>query len=296
MNRISIVSFVTALLTLSCVTNTPDIDTQSGANKLTISLPTTRTALGEKSGESYPLYWSEGDCIALNGIRSEAALISATNPSSAEFSFNATLSYPYLVTYPFVNGTSSESPIVAFAAEQNYVEKSTEAGILPMYGYATSGSAIHLNHLAALLRFPVVASEAGTTLSKIVITSSEADLAGEFVVNCTDGTLTPSDNLSRVVTYNLPANFTLFVILVIGILIGSTGIVLGRKTKEFLQHCYCTTRHIYHKQKHRQHKDKHKANNSKHIIKKASHNLAIAATRRHKTTGKEITKCKIKEY
>lgn len=209
MSRISIISFVTALLTLSCVTNTPDIDTQSGANKLTISLPTTRTALGEKSGESYPLYWSEGDCIALNGIRSEAALISATNPSSAEFSFNATLSYPYVVTYPFVNGTSTESPIVAFAAEQNYVENSTEAGILPMYGYATSGSAIRLNHLAALLRFPVVADQAGTTLSKIVITSSEADLTGEFVVNCTDGTLTPSDKLSKVVTYNLPANFTL---------------------------------------------------------------------------------------
>ena len=209
MNRIVIISFVTALLTLGCVTNTPDIDTPNGHSTLTIALPATRTALGEKSGESYPIYWSERDCIAVNGVGSEAAHISANNPSSAEFSFNVTLSYPYAVTYPFVESTSAESPIVAFAAEQNYVENSTEAGILPMYGYATSGSAIRLNHLAAILRFPVVASREETTLSKIVITSATANLAGEFAVDCTNGTLTPSNKVSKVVTYNLPDNFTL---------------------------------------------------------------------------------------
>ena len=47
---------------------------------LSVSLAETRTSLGEKSGDHYPVYWSEGDCIVVNGIKSQAAQINANNP------------------------------------------------------------------------------------------------------------------------------------------------------------------------------------------------------------------------
>lgn len=46
-----------------------------GVSELTISVPSTRTHLGEKVGETYPLYWSEGDKIAVNGVESAEAVI-----------------------------------------------------------------------------------------------------------------------------------------------------------------------------------------------------------------------------
>ena len=201
---------VTAISAVACSADIVD-ETAAVGNKTTISvsLQSTRTSLGEKGENSYPLYWSEGDCIAINGICSEEANISLANRSSAQFTFNATLAHPYAITYPHTAATSAEVAVVPFAAEQSYVENSTESGILPMYGYATNGNSIKLNHLAAILRFPVKASEEGTTLSKIVITSASEKLAGDFAVDCTNGTLSPCNNATNVVTYNLPENFVL---------------------------------------------------------------------------------------
>ena len=201
---------VTAISAVACSADIVDETTAVG-NKTTISvsLQSTRTSLGEKGEESYPLYWSEGDRIAINGTSSEEAVINLDNRSSAQFTFNATLSHPYAITYPYTTSTSAETAVVPFAAEQNYVENSTESGILPMYGYATSGNSIKLNHLAAILRFPIKANKEGVTLSKIVITSASESLAGNFIVDCTNGSLTPSSNATNVVTYNLSEDFVL---------------------------------------------------------------------------------------
>ena len=197
------------VMLLGCVKNNPEVDTINGDSTLTISLPSTRTSLGEKVGDIYSVYWSEGDCIAVNGQRSQSAKIDANDARCASFTFDAVLSYPYAITYPYAEGTTAKTPIVLFQAEQNYAEDSTEAGALPMCGYATKSNEVRLNHLAGILRFPVKASEEGITLSKIVITSSSARLAGEFSVNCADGTLTPSESAVGVVTYTLPSNFVL---------------------------------------------------------------------------------------
>ena len=56
-----------------------------GVTTLTLSIQSTRTSLGEKVGDTYPVFWSEGDRIAINGIASEEALIDATNKSTASF-------------------------------------------------------------------------------------------------------------------------------------------------------------------------------------------------------------------
>ena len=192
-----LIFFALALLLTSCQSET----IVRGRSELTISLPATRTSLGEKVGVTYPVYWSEGDKISANGVESSEALIDENNPSRAQFSFPSVVNYPLNILYP--SGSK-----VTFAAEQNYVEGTFAEGSAPMCGYvASADEAITMRHLAGVLRFAVRADK-GMMLDKIVITSSNA-IAGEFDVDCKSGTLTQTADVGNVVTYDLPDNFAL---------------------------------------------------------------------------------------
>ena len=182
-----------------------------GFNTLTVSAPTTRTYLGDKTNDVYSLYWSEGDRIAANGVQSQAVEINSDDATLAQFSFDTTLKYPCNITYPYTSTTTAQTPVVVFPAEQSYVEGTFASGYAPMCGYASNGGGrIALKHLASVLRFPVKANRDGVILTKVVITSeSSSKLAGEFTVNCSAATLSPKSNGKSVVTYTLPNNFTL---------------------------------------------------------------------------------------
>ena len=186
-----------------------DINGNNGGS-LEVSLPETRTSLGAKEGTTYPLYWSEGDCIVVNGVKSQAAQIDAENPSQAVFEVGAVVSYPYSITYPYCNSTSADQAKVIFPAEQSYVEGTFSQGCAPMCGYVTSGNRVSLSHLSTLLRFPVRASLAGVELDRVVVTStSGVKIAGEFAVNCSAASITPTNNTTSIVTYTLPEKFEL---------------------------------------------------------------------------------------
>lgn len=204
----------TLLLLLSgCTDNFGDSAIPHGDNSttLTISLTQTRTSLGGKSGNSYHVYWSEGDKIAINGVCSTEAEIDASNKAYAKFSVSASLQAPYYITYPHSPATSADSPKVLFPAEQNYVKGSFASGCAPMCGYAPNANeAIELSHLAGILRLPVKAEKEGVKLEKVVITSTTGKpLAGLFYVDCLTSTITPSKECSNTITYTLPDNFAL---------------------------------------------------------------------------------------
>ncbi|MBE6198276.1 MAG: hypothetical protein E7141_06355, partial [Rikenellaceae bacterium] len=66
---------VAGMFAFSCVTDTTDdlavdFNKGNGQTTVTLSLDGTRTHLGAKGEEGYPLYWSKGDQIALNGVAS----------------------------------------------------------------------------------------------------------------------------------------------------------------------------------------------------------------------------------
>ena len=211
MNRLLLfVSF--AFLLIGCSSDTTDstLGVEDGSTVLTLSIDSSRTSLGDKVGDTYPVYWSKGDRVVVNGILSEEAIIKATNASSAQFSVSASLQYPYYITYPYTSTTTAEAPKVVFPAEQEYAEGSFSNGSAPMCGYASNGTSnITMKHLAGALRFAVKADSEGVVLEKIVITSKTARLSGEFSVDCTTGAITPSESATSTMTYNLPANFTL---------------------------------------------------------------------------------------
>ena len=205
---------VVALVALFGCQTDPTVTTPVGAGDgttISISLEPTRTSLGEKSGETYPLYWSEGDRLAINGIASGEAVIDASNKSLATFTVSSTVSEPYHITYPYsaeLNGAASK---VIFPGEQSHVEGTFAKDCAPMCGYvAKSGNNVELKHLAGVLRFPVRASAEGVILDKVVITSLDnTKLAGEFTVDCTTATITAGATAINSITYTLPDNFAL---------------------------------------------------------------------------------------
>ena len=170
---------VVALVAYSCATDaTEDLGVQVDngiQTSLTISLEGTKTHIGEKSGDSYPLYWSEGDKIAVNGVASEALAAEADGQVSAVFEFKSELTYPYNIVYPTpvtkldvdLGGVRTDnSQKVSFLAEQPYKAGSFAEGSAPLYGQVTeAGEAINLHHLAGVLR--LAPKGEGVTLTSI---------------------------------------------------------------------------------------------------------------------------------
>ena len=202
------------LLAVGCQTPSDDTTIETGEiSILNVSLEQTRVSLGAK-GENgiYPVYWSEGDKIVVNGILSDVAEIDAANRATAQFAFSATqLSYPYHVTYPYCASTTAENAIVEFPTEQSYAEGTFSAKSAPMCGYAAkNGDGVVLNHLASILHFSIKASTVGVVLDKVVVVSTTgAKLSGEFAVDCKTVTITATEGCKNVVRYSLPENFAL---------------------------------------------------------------------------------------
>ena len=164
-----------------------------GQTTLTISLEESRTQLGEKADGVYPLYWSVGDQISVNGVASAA--LTEGGGAAAAFTFDGILSYPYSVVYPAASASE-----VTFPAEQNYVAGSFASGAAPMYGYAAENETIQLRHLAGALRFDVLGN---ATLSNIVVEAANGSLSGTYAVDCTTGALTAKEStLSNSVSLN----------------------------------------------------------------------------------------------
>ena len=227
-----------ALFAVGCQNNLTDETIGGSINDsttITVSLNDTRISLGEKDGDSYPVYWSEGDKITVNGVLSEEAQINAENKASATFQFSKVLSHPLHITYPYCASTTAETPIVEFPAEQTYAEGTFASGYAPMCGYAESKSnAISLSHLAGVLRFPVIAAHEGVVLEKVVITSQNK-IAGEFTVDCQNATISATEGCGNTVTYTLPANYTLSTTTPSEFFITLPAVELGACTIEFVE-------------------------------------------------------------
>ena len=91
---------VVALLAFSCTTDTTeDLGVAvGGQTTLTISLEESRTQLGEKADGLYPLYWSEGDQLSLNGVASAALTADQAGAASTQFTFDGVIgSVPFLM-------------------------------------------------------------------------------------------------------------------------------------------------------------------------------------------------------
>ena len=203
-------SIIATLFLAACVGANECPTPNKESTTITISLEQSRTSLGEKTGNTYPVFWSEGDQIAING-ECLTAEIDSESRTTARFHLPESLQRPYCITYPYTDTSSAEAPKVLFLAEQQYTEGSFAAGSAPMCGYAIEESkAIELKHLAGVLRFNIKADAESVALKKVVISSTtNTKLAGIFSVDCSNATITPSEECQSAITYTLPDNFAL---------------------------------------------------------------------------------------
>ena len=181
----------------ACTTDvTEDLGVQLNGTQteIVLSLEESRTQLGEKTGDSYPLYWSEGDKISVNGVESGEAAI-GENSATASFTLPGTLATPYCIAYP----AAAEGQVL-FAAEQSYVEGSIANGASAMYGYSANGGGAKLNHLTGVLKIGVTGN-AKLVLAQ-VSTVDRAPIAGEFNIDFTTGELTATNTSEELIGYS----------------------------------------------------------------------------------------------
>lgn len=171
----------------------------------------TKTSLGLKDGDSYPVYWEEGDVITLNGKRSAAVSAADAGSASARISVKTDAVSPFNILYPGVDGVADQ---VTFPSTQVYREGSFDANALPMYATASSlKDEVSLNYLASVLRIPMKFTSA-TTLRRITVTALNGEpLSGSFSIGKTDGALNgelDAADASNIVNYTFGETGTAF--------------------------------------------------------------------------------------
>ena len=153
-NLIKLFVAMVALVALSCATDMTE-DLGIGGNQTTIllSLEETRTQLGEKAGELYPVLWSEGDQISVNGVASEPLTASQAGKSSAVFTVNG-VHTTFNIAYP-----ATADGQVLFASEQTHLDNTTFGkGVATLYGVGSESESVALNHLTGVLKIGVTGS------------------------------------------------------------------------------------------------------------------------------------------
>ena len=204
-NLFKILLAVVALAVVGCTTDaTEDLDTQfggvDGQTAITLSLEESRTQLGTEVDGLYPLTWSKGDKISVNGVESGEAVIDSNNPASATFTIGGTPAKPYCIAYP----AAAEGQVL-FAANQVHASNTTFGnGVATMYGYSESGLGAQLHHLTGVLKIGITGSH---TLNLVQIsTVDRAPIAGAFELDFATGELTATKSAKDGISYAIPAS------------------------------------------------------------------------------------------
>ena len=191
---------VVAMVAISCTTDTTQdlgvgLGNNGGLTEITLSLEASRTQLGEKAGDLYPLQWSEGDKISVNGVESNALSTDEAGKTVATFSVAGTPAKPYCIAYP-----AAAAGQVVFADEQTYAEGTFASGVATMYAYATDGLGVSLNHLTGVLKIGVTGS-AKLVLAQISNVNRKP-IAGAFDFDFEKGEATATAASKEIINYS----------------------------------------------------------------------------------------------
>ena len=195
-----------ALHAYACTTDTTE-DVGIGLNngqvtEFAVSLEESRTQLGEKAGEIYPLYWSEGDKISVNGVESSALTANQAGSAVTSFTIAGALKAPYCIAYP-----AAPAGQVLYAEKQMHTSNTTFAsGVSTMYAYSEALAA-QMTHLTGVLKIGVTGS-AKLTLAQIS-TIDRKPIAGAFDFDFASGEATATEASKEIIEYSFGEGVTL---------------------------------------------------------------------------------------
>ena len=148
-----------------------------GGTVLTAVIGTdTKTMLGDKVGKEYPILWTAGDKINVNGESSSEAVIKA-GAKQASFAFGKEMTAPYSAVYP-ASAYKAEG-VITIPSTQSYVAGSFDPASSVMCSYSGGEATLNFHHLMAYLK-----------LSFYTESDNEA-MSGDFNVNFANSALIP---------------------------------------------------------------------------------------------------------
>lgn len=140
-----------AMLALAaCTESAPELETETVFTAVSDGT-TTRTALGEKTGGKYPVIWSEGDCIIVNGVVSKPLTAEAAGSNTATFTMGKTLPPPYTAIYP---ADALNSDLITIKSEQMPIAGNFDPATAIMAAQSES-TGLRFRQLCAYLRIKV---------------------------------------------------------------------------------------------------------------------------------------------
>lgn len=191
------ISIITMILLAAGCTNEIDspvrekTDGTSSDGIITVRLsvpvsPDTKTSLGSKNGNTYPVLWGASDVITLNGSAATSFTPGDGNTTATATFHLSSLSSPYNFLYCGVPGLANQ---VTFPATQNYVPGGFDPAAMPMYASLASRSDnVTFSHVGALLKFSLTGDK---KIDSVTLTAADGDksLSGDFTVGATAGIL-----------------------------------------------------------------------------------------------------------
>lgn len=166
---------------------------------ITVSLQQTKTSLGSLSGTKRPVYWTNGDCLALNGTASDPLAGLAPEATTANFRFSGTFTAPYNLLYPA--GLFKDATHITLPATQTWAADGVVAMPLSGVAAAISGETASLAHLCAVLQLRIKKSasvDAANLLSVLFKGNAGEQVCGDFAIDYASAALTPDGDGSEV--------------------------------------------------------------------------------------------------
>ena len=150
---------------------------------ISVTAASTKTALGEKEGTSWPNYWKTGDQIIVNGITSDVLDAEADGKDKADFSFASAVTTPYYAAYPAaaVSAYDNGNAILTVPATQNYVAGSYDPAAFVMFGTSATEGTVELSPLVSVVHLKLTGT---ASISRIKLTgAADFALSGSYTTD-----------------------------------------------------------------------------------------------------------------
>lgn len=155
---------------------------QSFKLKVTISGDATKTTIGELADGKRPVYWANGDQIAVNGEISKALEGVEAQSREAEFEFENAPSAPFNIVYPATIYANPTTVVLPSAGKADKI-------VIPMGGQGST-----INALTGVVKIGLTLAEDTDKIAKVILTAKDnKQLAGTFTIDYAAGTLTGTD-------------------------------------------------------------------------------------------------------
>ncbi len=130
-----------------------------GITEVSAGLEATRTSLGALEAGKRKVYWSEGDQITINGTASRQLTGVQDQQASADFVFDAVLSYPYKAVYPATIWASAST--VTLPAVQQWADGTFATNTAPAAGYLSDNGTLTLSNLCGVIKLKLLQKDGG---------------------------------------------------------------------------------------------------------------------------------------